>query len=317
MEDVTQSAEQLRASLVNLAQEKIEAGIIHEPRAFFDTIDLNQDGLETFGHAEVFKNGEQFPIRLTHMTAAVGLLDQEGEDADERQIQRLALRMVFHQQAYMNQELVVPVQQWANKNVAAAEPISAATSSWRFEFPFVLSTLDTLSVVVQAVRDDLNAQTAVTVTVAFTGIGMLSGRPHFFNGEVALSDAQRTTITTTAFRSDGDEPVIVKDMTVNLSAGADAEEPTGDIRGVRLNIRQNGNGTNAFWFQGPATLPGGELMPATLLGQQTGRAVVHKFPGNGLIWEPGEGIDVITRALRPSALNQILNIALLGYVIIT
>ena len=59
------------------------------------------------------------------------------------------------------------------------------------------------------------------------------------------------------------------------------------------------------------------LIPAQLLGVLSGRAVVHKLPGDGLIWEPGEGIAVEAQGLvgGGEVLNQsFLNIAALGYI---
>jgi hypothetical protein len=322
--EITQDANELRASLVKLATGQLEQGIIHEPRAFFDVIEVKPDGTPTPGHPEVFKNGEQFPIRLTHMTAAVALFGQDQEEpevVDERFIGDIGLRMVFHNQMYMNPQFL-PVPIWSNKAVAASDVITDSTASWRFDVPFVMSARDTLLVdVLSALATDEDQQLP---TVTLTGIGLLSGRPYLISGQQTLVSPQRTRLGTTFFRNDGSEPMIISNITVTVSQPANELDPIGDIRSLSLNIRQTGNGTNAFWCQGPDSLPAGELMPATLWGVTTGRAVVHKFPGDGLIWEPGEGIDVVARALPlvpggvpPEDFDAILDIALTGYITIT
>lgn len=318
-EIITKDANQLRAALVKLASNQLEQGIIHEPRAFFDVIELKQDGTITAGHPEVFTNGEQFPIRLTHLTAAVALFDQQDEPLDERFIGDIGLRLTFHNQNYMNPQFL-PVPIWSNKCVAASDVITDGTASWRFDVPFVMSARDTMLVDILATL--ATDETPQLPTVTLTGIGLLSGRPYLISGQQVLRSPQRTRLGTTFFRNDGGEPIIISDITVTISQPEDPLDPIGDIRSLALNIRQSGNGTNAFWCQGPATLPAGELMPATLWGVTTGRAVVHKFPGDGLLWEPGEGISVFTQALplvpgQPVETESILDIALTGYITIT
>jgi hypothetical protein len=54
-----------------------------------------------------------------------------------------------------------------------------------------------------------------------------------------------------------------------------------------------------------------------LLGQMQGRAVVHRFPGEGLIWEPGEGIIVQGLALDAAVEGLDLAVALSGYISLT
>ena len=58
---------------------------------------------------------------------------------------------------------------------------------------------------------------------------------------------------------------------------------------------------------------------ASLLGVRSGRAVVHQFPGDGLIWEPGEGIDLRIQGFPDleEIPNVDVNIALTGYITIT
>lgn len=310
-----QSALALRANLVQLAQGNLEAGILHEPRVFYDRITLNPDNEITPGHAEVFKNGEQFPIRLTHMLASINFEDnaEDPQPIDEREIQRIGLRMMFHDQWYMNPQFL-PIPLWGNKVVAAAPQVSVSTSAWQFDVPFVLSSRDTLTVGVQLAEVPTSAR---QVTVAFTGIGLLSGRAYFLTSTVELDNATQTKMPTTNFRNDGSEPILVAEGTVNVSAPIDDDDPTGDVRQLSLQVKQVGNGTNAEWFQGPINIPAADLMPATLWGVRSGRAVVHRFPGDGLIWEPGEGISLDLQGLTASPPDVDVNIALSGYITIT
>lgn len=308
-----EDANQLRANLVKLASNSLELGVLHEPRAFFDIITLNTDGSISPGHGEVFKNGEQFPIRLTHLTAALNFEtnDEEPEETDERQIQRVGMRMQFHNQWYMNPQFL-PIPIWGNKPVAAPPQVSFGTSAWDFDVPFVLSSRDSMIVEVQLGETPASAR---QVTVAFEGIGLTSGRVYKIGTTREVSDATRTTLSTLSFRNDGSEAIVLSKGAVNVSAEADDADPTGDIRVLNINVKQVGNGTNASWFQGPITI-GSDLMPAPLWGITSGRAVVHRFPGDGLIWEPGEGIGLELLGLTDDPPNVDVHVGLSGYITI-
>jgi hypothetical protein len=309
----TSAALKLRANLVQLAQGNLELGVLHEPRAFYDVITLDPDGNITPGHAEVFKNGEQFPIRLTHLTAALNFQDNEEDPqaVDEREIQRVGMRMRFHDQWYMNPQFL-PIPLWGNKVVAAAPQVSVGTSAWQFDVPFILSSRDTMRVEVQLGETPDSPR---QVSVTFTGIGLLSGRPYLLSATTEIDSDTATVVPTTNFRNDGSEPIIVAEGTVNVSAPVDDQDPTGDIRQVSVQVRQIGNGTNADWFQGPQNI-GADRMPGPLWGVRSGRAVVHTFPGDGLLWEPGEGISLDLQGLTNTPPNVDVHIALNGYITI-
>jgi len=57
-------------------------------------------------------------------------------------------------------------------------------------------------------------------------------------------------------------------------------------------------------------------MPVALLGTHGGRALVHRFPGDGFVWEPGEGVEIdafnnnVTVTPGPIALG----VGMLGYI---
>jgi len=144
-----------------------------------------------------------------------------------------------------------------------------------------------------ALEEDPGA-TARRVAVSFTGIGMLSRRPYFLESDASVGDLNQVILPTDNFRTDGAEPVIITDMAINCSALLnDPDTDLGDVRMVRVQVRQVGNGTNADWFTGPiGVTPPLPQCPAALLGMLTGRCIVHEFPGDGLLWEPGEGLSV-------------------------
>jgi hypothetical protein len=296
----------------------IRKGIINEPRCFYDLVDLHANRTVTFGTPGVLVNGEQFPVRLTHMLASVAYLNNVLPTPavdDEINAQRIAMRLKFHDQYYMNAAFL-PLPIWGNKVVAAADSVSPGTSHWDFVAngqPFVLSARDTLLVSLN-LNDFANPVSAVPVTVAVTGFGALSHRPYLLSSQVLLSTVIAVNMSTVDFRNDGSEPIIITDMTVNVAGEIEDADAIGSIGRVSIQIRQIGNGTNANWFDGPPTNPG--RMQATLLGVTSGRAVVHQFPGDGLLWEPGEGITLEAQLLAPNVTSR-LTLGFSGYIMVT
>lgn len=310
----------------------IRQGRVNEPRAIFDQFTIDPNGVITQGTPGVFVNGEQFPIRLTHLLASTTYLNDpaQGNPTPDNplNIQRIGLRMVYHDQFYMNRSFL-PVPVWGNKVVAASDTVSFATSAWDFVQngqPFVLSARDTLEVDVQ-LNDFADPSAPVPVTVVFTGIGAISKRPYLLDSEIQLANLQIRTMQPSDFRNDGSEPIVITDMTVNVGAQLDADDPQGDINRVSINVRQVGNGTNANWFSGPQTPVPVPNMQANLCGLTTGRAVVHELPGDGFIWEPGEGLTVEGQLIieqqvgpqpppPPVGFDSRLTLALAGYIMV-
>ena len=318
------------AYLQKLSEGNVTKGIAYQPRAFWDVIQL--DGLvPQQGHPEVFRNGEAFPIVLTHMTAAVTFLKQDGTTPeDERTIQRIGAYLNFHDQYYMNppQQLgggttitATPLPCWSNNVVAAGDSVSQGTSSWRFKQPFILSVRDTLKISVGLYSTPASA---VPVSVAFTGVGVISRQPYFLSGTVNLDSASLTDISTEQYMNDGAEPIMITDMVCQVQAPIAANDPTGDARRAFVRVKQVGNNSSSAWFQGPlnfqlpgttVTLPGDVACMANL-GPYSGRALVHEFP-RPLIWEPGEGILVTAQGLTAAVGDaSSVMIAMTGYIAI-
>lgn len=304
--------------VVRLGADHIRQGVINEPRIYWDEIAQNpaSNTILTEGTPGVLVNGEQFPIRLTHLMAGVRFIAQDASVDDTAGIQRIGLRMVYHDQFYMNPQLL-PLPVWANKQIAMPTPQGFGNSHWDFVAngqPFVLSARDTLTVTVQ-LQLAPQPDTTIPVNVIFTGIGALSRRPYLLNGSVDLADVNETDLSTVDFRNDGSEPIVITDMVANIGGQSDAA-PAGDIGRLRFNVRQIGNGTGARWFSGPAVPVAIPNMPAVLAGVTSGRGVVHQFPGDGLIWEPGEGITIQTQSTIVG--NQsVLVLGLAGYIMVT
>lgn len=307
--------------VISLGQGMIRSGVINEPRLYFDEItpDANSTVI-TAGQPETFYNGEQFPVRITHMLASVRYLNSATPQmvANQLDIARLALRLQFHNSFYMNPN-PLPLTLWGNKVVAAPEAFSAGNAHWDFIAngqPFVLAVRDTMIVRV-GLQDTAAPATPVPVDVAFHGIGALSKRPYIFTGHILLAAPGDVDISNPDFRNDGSEPVIITDLTVTVSAITGSSDPTGAIGRIRIGIKQVGNGTQANWFSGPQNLvPPAPRPQATLLGLTTGRAVVHQFPGDGLYWEPGEGITAEVRA-TVNNLTAVLCLGFAGYIMVT
>ncbi len=319
------------AYLIQLARKNVKKGIIEEPRLYFDTVTLNAGLQLTQGHAEVFRNGESFPVRITHLAFAMAFENSAAVPAvqDERLIQRVGARFRFHDQFYMNEfaasgiagldGFLTPIPSWGNKVVAASEAVSFSNASWRHH-PWIYSARDTMEVEVRLVDTPASA---VPVSIMFTGVGMQSGRPYLFNARVLPSTPTKVRLSPSNLANDGAEPVMITNTTVNVGAPQDDNDPTGDTRRVLVSIKQVGNGTNSSWTQGPVndtTVPV-DMAPGVLFGQQSGRAVIHTLPGQGLIWEKNEGMELELQQLNltgfpaPPA-QPVVHVGALGYIMV-
>ncbi len=304
----------------------LEQGVINEPRMYFDILDTAADlTTETFGNPDAIYNRELFPVRLTHLTAAVRWTGAGGSAALPSLIQAAALQLRYHDQFYMSAQ-ALPIPVWANKPVAAPDVVSPAMSAWDFvsggSKPPILAKQDTFQVQVRCDDPDatlVDANNPLPVTVTFTGFGLLSRRPYIFSSGVQLTSfGTIVPISANGYRNDGNEPIIITDMTVLVGPQQTNQvfQP-GDIRRISLNVRQVGSGTGSWWFSGPN---GTSVCPASLLGITTGRAVVHQFPGIGQLFGPADGITVMVQHTQNPALNDFvlpLVLGFAGYIMVT
>lgn len=295
--------------LVELAAQNVCKGVIEEPRVLYDTITLLADGQTSEADRSSFINGEQFPLRITHL---LSYMRTASVNVDERSMQRVGLRLMFHDQYYMSRNFV-PAPLWSNKIVSGVAPLSAGFVSYTFERPVILSARD-------ALRIDAALESAPLyprrVNVSVTGVGLLSKRPYFMSSELSLSTTAQGNFDTADFRNDGAEPIALTDLVAHCGPPEQDAVGQGDIRQLRIQIQQIGNGTNAHWFAGPVAPPLPQC-PALLFGITQGRAIVHKLPGDGVLLEPGEGLIPQAIALNAVVEGAEIGFSALGYMSLT
>ena len=299
--------------LVKLAAQNVTDGVLEEPRVYYDLLTLSSQQVNTVSNPDVFSNGEQFPVRITGMTLAVQPDFLQAVGIDERLIQRVGLRLRYHDNFYQSSALV-PAPLWANKVVAAPALTSSGVSSYSFDRPVILSARDALAIEVALASAPATPR---RVSCSVTGTGLLSKRPYFFSSAVELSTTTKAMLPIEGLRNDGAEPIALTDLTFHC--GAEDADPVGagDIRQLFAQVHQVGNGTQADWFVGanaPVPIP---QCPGVLLGKTAGRAIVHEFPGDGVLWEPGEGLTLEALPLDASAVNVTLAVGLHGYLVVT
>lgn len=320
-------------SLVDAAQNALDEKIIYEPRGYFNVLPYIQSTQRYSIAEEAYRNGEQFPVTLTHATIFTTNLSVFG-GVDERNIQEVGLRMTYHNQQYMNDEFL-PCPLWMNKVTATADPTGFISQSWDLtemtEKPFVMMHGDTVEFDVFGVADA--ADEPLLVSVSMRGIGMLSYRDRMFTGEAVVpagtQDGVRTRLPTNNYRNDGSEPILITEITLNYFDSEVELQPDVQEGRVFLQARRVGSGTNANWFSGPKTpidlsalAPGVfdfriDGMLAALMGVSTGRAIVHRFP-EPWVWQPGDGLDEVAIAptVTSPTIAQAIHVALTGYITI-
>lgn len=304
-----------------LAAKNVFDGILFEPRLKVQLFDFTSvDQVRPLASDDsVFINAEQYPVRITHIVAAIrdgGSLETDaGGSNDPRLIQRIGLRIRAHDTYYMNDQYVnLPL--WATERVAAPEYVTHALSSMKCSFGkhrrdasgglagrtgTFMGDRDSFEVKL-ALEYPVIAETEVdlTVEVTFHGVGAISRRPKHLSGSYTFVAADGTAsrqIPIEAFRNDGTEPLEITNITIQAQApsGTAGSDPSGNIRRVRMAIRQIGNGTNQRWTTTSAESV--QLVPASLWGLSTGRAVVHELPKNdddypGWLWDPNQGLTL-------------------------
>jgi hypothetical protein len=296
----------------------VRQGVINEPRILFDEVPVPvTPGLIGPGSPGTFVNGEPWPLRLTHVVAAIRRLAADGlSEGNELLTSLIGMRLLFHDQYFQNSQFVA-VSSWGNKATANANPADEGTAHWDFVSngqPFVLSARDTLIVSLQ-LQQAPPGQESIPVTVTFLGIGTISRRPYILQGSRDMVGLAPMDLSTVDFRNDGLEPIAITDMQVQ-AAGTSEDAPQGFVNNVRINVKQVGNGTNTWWFAGPTAPLNQQRAQANLLGLTTGRAVVCQLPGDGFVWEPGEGMTLEVGSRVPLQVQQTLCVGLAGYVMV-
>lgn len=302
--------------LIELAENNRCKGIIEEPRVMYGVVDLATAGLgiSQFPN-DTFINGDDFPMRFTHLLMAPLPVD-DGDGglsfADERFIQWVGARLRYHDTFYMNNQFV-PAPNWVNKVIASGPGVTLGTSSWIFDRPAILSARDSLRVEFSL---RVTPESARLVSASFTGVGLLSKRPYLLSSQLEVDNTGNQVFPASDFKNDGGEPIALTDMSVTVGPEEDSNDANGDVRLGTFQVKLLGNGTQGDWFQSDSS-PLLVRAPAPILGVSTGRAVVHKFPGDGILLEPGDGLSAEAMALNSSVNGMRFTMAMAGYISVT
>lgn len=312
-----------REYLAQLSRQDVCDGVAYEPRILFDDFDFDAGGVNTVRcEPDAFINGEERPMRITHVVAAMGRPPTDASPApalaqgDERLIQRFAMRVITHDTFYMSPKFV-PFPLWHNCRNAAAAAVSRGNGTWHFAKPFALSQRDTF--IVDLTLESVPASARIC-GATFSGIGRTSKRPVRFTDSVQITDTTTVQLDPSALRSQGAEVVDIHSMSLHCGGPIDGNDASGDLQQLRAAVRQLGNGTNEQWESGPAVgVAGADAPPALLWAPDTGRAVVHRLP-NPWTFQPDQGVELVVQALdttRQATISDRVWVGLLGYTIIT
>lgn len=295
----------------NLAE---QSAILCEPRCYYDVFTFPLGTEVVFGNPDVFRNGERFPLRITHLTMAMLYTGDDQETpplGDERMVQRYGLRIKAHGTYYQN-SVFTPLPLYANVPVATSPVTSTAQATWKLDKPFIMANRDAMEIMVQLIVAP-SVGTTERVTASLEGIGFYSKQPKVFRGTLEISDAGQHTLDIDQFRNDGTEPFELHQITIHQAAPATRSDPIGNVANVRFRMRNNGNGTNQWWTLGPTT--GSQFVPAPLCGIGVSRAVVHKLPGDGWLWYPNEGVLPEVRSFDTTrAAGESVLLGFVGYI---
>jgi len=320
------------AYLIRLAETNIANGVIEEPRLFTERLRTTDTSGPVNGDPAVFMNGEKFPVRILYMSMnVVGIEGQQAVGAaggflGENYAQGVGLRLRFHDQFYMRPEFA-PLGNWGTQINASSDANNLFTSSHKTWRPVVLSARDSLEVRARAVPGlflagglEPSNDEPWRVTATATGVGIFSKRPYFLSSTLNLEDLTVRQFDGLDFKNDGAEPILITDVTYSAIQDRLVAPNTSAISVaplVEVGCRQIGNGTNASWVVNGPGQP--NLAPIPNWGTYSGRALIHRFPGQGLIWEPGEGIDLSVTNLGYALSNPCTidtTISLVGYIAI-
>lgn len=311
--------------LLRIAIDNSIEGRLYEPRLYSSVFDFTDAPrvLSMASAPEVFRNGEDVPVQITHLVSAIGYAAPEEQPlpfpiGDERAIQRYGLRVKAHENYYMNPAYpALPL--WHTENCAASDVVTRGQSGWEFARPVIMGPRDVFEVRValeSPILDPYDDGITRSVSVSFRGVGLYSRQPRLLSGFATVTAAMGVStfiIPTDTLRNTGPEPIEIHEVTFAVSALSTASDPTGDIRLAKASIRLAGNGTGRRWtITDPAAAD--DLVPMSLWGLTTGRAVIHRIPGNGWLWKPGVGVTI--EAMNLTGRQDRLYVAAVGYAVI-
>lgn len=327
-------------ALVREAAKNLDRGVIAEPRVYYNawapanTL-LNVPRRST---AQAFMNGEQFPVRITHATVnSRSPLERELSPWPvDTNIFDWKIRFKHHDQAYPSgRPLLVP--NLHNCNIGLAHFVNDSAVHYEFERPYVMTPRASLRIEWAAPGTLDFTEALFSTTVTLIGVGMYSFRPYVLSDSQSLvfyaqreASLIRGMFNPENLRNDGQEPIAITDLVFSTGV-TDTVEARGNVPDyalqmplseIGLRIRAQGDNTGANWTTFPALESADapvrpfpkEFVTARLLGKDGGRAVTHRFPGEGVTIEPGDEIIVEMTQLRELHPEAMVEVALLGYI---
>lgn len=303
-------------------------GRLYEPRLLYATLNLPVGGAIQRFDSNVFRNGERYPLHLTHLVWAVRDRDYGASvSTAEEQLQRVQARLTWHDSWYMGFDpMDLPL--WQNQQgIAIPEPLASGAVTWRFLRPIELPTRAAFEVSCSLERTQLEADGTIPIAVCFRGRGIKSRQEFMFASRRSLGfgnangglDVNLQIVPVADFTNDGVEPIAITDMTISVGPQTLDTSPVGNIRLGRINVTMIQGGTGTPFAQNRGTTSGAADVdcPAVLWGVSAGRAVVHVIPDGGWILEPGRGFDAEMLNLNASG-NFNLNVAMgaAGYLVV-
>jgi hypothetical protein len=287
--------------IIDSARSQLDTGVIYEPRGYpllfangglsHAPIALPGQVIQPLIDQPYFTNGEQFPVKITHVV--LGGFDPE-QDLLEFQ-QRVGLRLRYHDNFYPN-PFYMPLPAWQNRPSSLPDYMNRATSVWTFDEANILGQEDTLKVSLRYATP--TGFGSIDASVAFHGFGILSRRPYTIAGTITLDPAQSSVphdINAIVYRDDSSEPIALYQMVVTCTAPVPQQgfQSQGDTRGISIQVKQSGNSSRAQWFQSMRSVINQfatDQSPVSLVGAHGGQGLVHRLV-EPWIWNPGEGFQ--------------------------
>jgi len=229
-------------------------GKIIEPRFWFDSY-------TTLGNTDpaAFTNGEQFPVRLTHIVTSIPpfiLSDETGTGLflpNLNSCQGATMHTRYHDEFYQS-DIPLRLSSWSNTQIAPPTPYVNTVATHRFAQPVVLKERDHLRVVFgnrfgwSQIGNPLDPEAPIAALpfdalvtesefipfnnptyeeayypigpwVSFTGVGMESGRPYFFGGQAMFAQTSGVDAQTDTATI---SPIWTVDPTLLTNAGGEA-----------------------------------------------------------------------------------------------
>lgn len=300
-----------------------------EPRVYFQEYVFADDQRMAFPDPVAWRNGEQFPVVITHITAAMRGSRIVGDEQNPREgspvlINNYGLRINSHDTFYQSPQMI-QLPAWHNVRNASSDVVTPGTTTWVFDKPFLLGNRASFKVQVKLERAPVDAQQAPSqrlVGVVFDCLGKITGRPYRLADTRDVDDTSIATFSSSRLQNQVAEPLEV--LSVTFTCGSEQPGYAGDITQMRVRISCDGTGSNQSWSHGGGVTPfPHEFVPATLLGVTSGICVTHRIPGAGWLFDPGQGVDPAVEFLyldladRVRTTEEAVMIGMLGYTVIT